>query len=97
MALSLGECIFVAAPAILGAFLWQFPKTRRFRVRSLVIYAVVMSLLIWGALSVVAYIAGGRVSAPGSVLVVLWFTFAWRLAWRGWEPHRGLGGASGGQ
>lgn len=92
MPFSVGECIFVAAPAILAALLLRrFPSYRRFRVRSVIVYIVVMSLLIWGALSVVAYIAGGRVM-PREVLVVLWFTFAWRLAWELWSHTVGRWG-----
>ena len=92
MALSIGECTFAAAPVILAAFLlWRFPAYRRFRVRSLIIYAAIMGTLIYGALSVVAYVASGRVMLR-EVLVVLWFTFAWRLAWELWSCSVGRWG-----
>lgn len=82
---TVGEWVFLSAPILLGAvLLWRFPDSRRFRWRSIVLYIAVMSLLIWGALQLVAWIATARV-IPSEIAVVLWFTIAWRLAWEIWS------------
>lgn len=81
----LGECLFVIAPLMLAAvLLWKWPKHRRFRLRTILLYLLVMSGLITGALHVVASIATARV-IYAEVLIVLWFTIAWRLAWEIWS------------
>jgi len=80
-----GYLLYLAGPVVLGAILlWRFPACRRIRYRDLVIYLVVMSLLISGALYIVALLAGGRIM-PREVAVVLWFTIGWRLAWTLWS------------
>jgi len=42
-----------------------------------------MGLVIYGALRLVAWIAGGRVK-PFEIVIILWFTVTWRLAWAIW-------------
>jgi pimeloyl-ACP methyl ester carboxylesterase len=87
-----GEWLFLLAPLALGIILlWRYPATRLVRVRSLVFYIVVMSLLIWGALQAVAFVAMARVPLV-EVLIVLWFTIAWRLAWALWTRTVGRAG-----
>jgi len=84
MYLSFGFWVFMLAPVVLGAvLLWRFPSCRRVRYRSLFFYVVIMSLLIWGALEIVAYIASAKVP-PVEIAIVLWFTISWRLAWAIW-------------
>ncbi len=79
--------LFLAAPLVLaGVLLWRFPAYRRFRWRSLAVYAVVMTLLIWGALAIVARIASARVIYT-EIPLILWFTIAWRLAWEIWSQY----------
>jgi len=79
-----GWLLFLLCPPLLASMLlWRFPAYRRIRYRSLAIYLVVMSLLIWGALRFVAHLAQGRVM-PVEVGVVLWFTIGWRLGWTLW-------------
>ena len=86
---SLGWYLFILAPVALAAvLLWRFPSCRRIRIRPLVLYVLVMSGLIYAALRVVAYIAMAIVP-PREVLVVLWFTIAWRLAWEIWNRSVG--------
>ncbi len=81
---AIGYLAFVLAPAILGGILlWRFPKCRRVRARSILVYLVVMSLLIYGALRFVCFVASATV-ALREVLIVLWFAIAWRLAWELW-------------
>ncbi|UCD27296.1 MAG: alpha/beta fold hydrolase [Planctomycetota bacterium] len=53
------------------------------RYKSLVVYVIIMTLLIWGALIIVAQIARAKVPAV-EVIIVLWFTIGWRLAWTIW-------------
>ncbi len=92
MTCSIGASLFVLAPAALGGLLlWRYPETRRVRIRSLVFYVVVMSLLIGAALEVVAYIAGAKVPIQ-EVGIVLWFTIAWRLLWAIWKRSVGRWG-----
>ncbi|MDM8004558.1 MAG: alpha/beta hydrolase [Phycisphaerae bacterium] len=56
----------------------------RFRASKVVVlYLLFMSLLIYGALRFVGYIASAIVPA-GEVFVVLWFLISWRLAWELW-------------
>ncbi|NLE58161.1 MAG: alpha/beta fold hydrolase [Planctomycetes bacterium] len=89
---TIGYVIFVLAPAVLGAILlWRFPKYRRVRLRSILVYLVVMSLLIYGALRFVCYIASATV-ALREVFVVLWFAITWRLAWELWARFVGRSG-----
>jgi len=84
MPTSVGLWLFILAPFVLGAILlWRFPATRRTPPRAIAFYLVVMILLILGALHVVAYIAGGQVKYI-EVLIILWFTIAWRMAWALW-------------
>lgn len=87
-----GPWLFLLAPiALASVLLWRFPACRRVRLRSLVVYVVVMSLLIGGALELVAFIAGGRVVWT-EIIVVLWFTIAWRLGWTLWSKTVGRWG-----
>ena len=84
MVSSAGYILFAVAPLVLGGILlWRYPKCRRVRARAVLLYLVVMSLLIYGALRFVAYVASATVS-PVEVLVVLWFAISWRLAWELW-------------
>ena len=79
-----GMWVFVLAPLILSAILlWHFPQYRHIRWRSLLSYAIIMGLLIWGTLQFVARVAGGKV-IHSEVAVILWFTISWRLAWTLW-------------
>ena len=92
MPTSYGQWLFILAPVILGAvLLWRFPSSRRVRLHSLIIYVVVMSAIIFGALRFVAYIAAGRV-IPSEIAIILWFTIAWRLAWTLWTKTVGRWG-----
>ncbi len=87
-----GSFLFLLCPPLLGGILlWRFPAYRRIRYRSLAVYLVVMSLLIWGALQIVAYVAQGWV-VPTEVAIVLWFTIGWRLAWTLWARIVGRAG-----
>lgn len=89
-----GGWVFLLSPVVLGVLLLGcFPEYRRFRWRAVISYPVIMGLLIWGALAVVAHIASARI-VPREILVVLWFTIAWRLAWEIWSQlvNRTLGG-----
>lgn len=82
---NMGWWLFILAPLLLGGILLAlFPSTRRIRPRSLIIYLLVMSVLIYGALRLVAHMAGGRVPATETI-VVLWFAIGWRLAWEVWS------------
>jgi pimeloyl-ACP methyl ester carboxylesterase len=82
-----GGWLFAGAPVLLAALLlWRFPECRRFRIRPLLLYAILMSLLIWGALAVVARVASARVAAR-EIPLILWFTIGWRLAWELWARH----------
>src|ERR1044072_4265973 len=84
MAANVGYMAFALAPLLLGAVLVRVdPRCRRVRVRSLLVYCGMMGLLIYGALRLVASISSSRVLWR-EVLVVLWFTIAWRLAWAIW-------------
>jgi pimeloyl-ACP methyl ester carboxylesterase len=83
-----GWTFLVAPPALACLLLWRFPAYRKFRWKSILLYPVVMSLLIWGALAVVAQIASARV-IPSEIPVILWFTVAWRLAWEIWSQTVG--------
>jgi uncharacterized protein len=60
-------------------------KTRgRLRpLKAVVLYLLAMSLLIYGALRFVGYVASAIVPF-GEVFVVLWFMISWRLAWELW-------------
>lgn len=79
--------LFLAAPLVLGTFLlWNFPDYRRFGWRPLATYVLIMSLLIWGALAVVAQIASARV-VYSEIPLILWFTITWRLAWEIWAQY----------
>jgi fermentation-respiration switch protein FrsA (DUF1100 family) len=90
--MDLGTIAFLIAPLVLGGYLlWAYPRYRRVRVRSLLLYVVVMGGLIWGALRFVAYVADMRV-IPGEVVVILWFTIAWRLVWTIWTQTVGRWG-----
>jgi hypothetical protein len=91
--MSPGALLFILAPAILALLLlWIDPSLRHhIRLRSIATYFLVMTALIWAAMQVVAWLASGRVRA-GEVLIVLWFTVAWRLAWALWtRMMRALG------
>jgi len=82
-----GTWLFGMSPFVLAGFLlWRFPRSRQFRPGPLVTYVVVMSLLIWGALAVVASIASARVVVR-QVLLILWFTISCRLAWEIWSQY----------
>lgn len=84
--------LFLLAPLLLAGFLlWRWLARRRIRLGSLLLYVVVMSGLIWGALRILAEIAGARVMLR-EVLVVLWFAIAWRLAWSIWSRTVGRWG-----
>ncbi len=92
MPASIGLLLFILAPIFLGAILlWRYPTCRRIRIRSLVLYAVVMCLVIYGALRLVAYIAGGQVKLL-EIPVILWFTITWRMAWTLWTKTVGRWG-----
>jgi len=87
-----GNAVFLLAPVVLTSVLWwRFPRCRRVRCRSVLVYVVVMSLLIWGALQLVAWIAMAKVPAR-EVAIVLWFAIAWRLAWELWSRTIGVWG-----
>ncbi len=82
-----GTWLFGMSPFVLAGFLlWRFPRSRQFRPGPLVTYVVVMSLLIWGALAVVAYLASARVVLR-EVPLILWFTISCRLAWEIWSQY----------
>lgn len=84
MAPAIGWTAFVLIPIGLAVVLLRLdPRVRRVRGRSIVLYLVVMSLLIYGALRLVAAIASARV-IPVEIAIVLWFTIGWRLAWAIW-------------
>lgn len=92
--MDLGTLVFLLAPpALTGVLLWRYPVYRRFRPKSLLAYVIIMSLLIWGALQVVAHIGQMKVQ-PREILVILWFTIAWRLAWTLWSHTVGHWGQS---
>lgn len=81
----MGYIPFATAPVILGGLLlWRWPRCRRIRPRSILVYLVVMSLLIYGALRFVCYVASATVSL-WEVLIVLWFAISWRMAWELWS------------
>src|SRR5438552_10468976 len=85
----MGAAIFVAVPIILAAWLgWRYPCYRRVRLRSIAIYLAVMTVLLWGTLRFVAYVATAIVPWR-EVAVVLWFTIACRLAWEVWNRSAG--------
>jgi uncharacterized protein len=87
-----GYILFAVAPLILGGILlWRYPKCRRIRPRAVVLYLVTMSLLIFGALRFVGYVASATVS-PIEVVLVLWFAIAWRMAWELWARTVGRAG-----
>ncbi len=82
--MDLGTLAFVLAPPVLATILlWRYPAYRRIRVRSLLLYVVVMTALIWGALRFVTEIAGATI-VPWEIAIILWFTIGWRLAWTLW-------------
>lgn len=92
MSITLGKIVYLLAPIVLaGVLCWRFPRCRRVRYRSLLVYPVVMSLLIWGALSFVAFIAMAKVPAR-EVAIILWFTIGWRLLWELWSRTIGCWG-----
>ena len=92
MNLSIGEWVFLLAPVLLaGLLLWRFPRCRRVSYRSLLVYVLVVGSLIWGALAFVGYVATAKVPA-GEVVIVLWFTIAWRLGWTIWSRSVGRWG-----
>ena len=89
MAAIIGTIVFLLAPpALVAVLLWRFPDARRFRPSRLALYVVSLALMIAAALTLVAWIAGGRVIYT-EILIVLWFTFGWRAAWELW--HRTVG------
>jgi uncharacterized protein len=84
MDVSAGLCVFLLAPVLPGALLlWRFPRYRRFRWRSILLYLLILTSLISGALIFVSRLASARLS-PREVVIVLWFTIGWRLAWELW-------------
>lgn len=92
MPASIGLLLSILAPFFLGTILlWRYPASRRIRIRSLILYAVVMCLMIYGALRLVAYIAGGQVGLL-EIPVILWFTITWRIAWTLWTKTVGRWG-----
>ncbi len=82
--MSFAGIVFVLAPLLLGGLLlWRYPQYRHVRWRHIAFYVVFLSIVLYGALRVVAEIATAHVP-PWEVVVVLWFTLAWRLAWTLW-------------
>ncbi|NLX13040.1 MAG: alpha/beta hydrolase [Phycisphaerales bacterium] len=80
-----GSVVCGCIPVLLAIILlWRFPRYRRFRIRSLVFYTVVMLLLIWGAMALVAWIATAKVVIR-EIFIVFWFTVSCRLAWELWS------------
>ncbi len=87
-----GYLCFAVAPPVLGCVLFRLdPRTRRIKASRILGYLVVMAVLIWGALQIVAHVASARVIWT-EVLVVLWFTIAWRLGWAVWVRTIGVWG-----
>ena len=82
---------FLAPPLLAGVLVGRFAPYRRVRLGPLVIYVLVMGGLIGAALGFVGHVAVARV-AVGEVLLVLWFTIAWRLAWTLWSRTVGRWG-----
>lgn len=61
----------------------QRPRGHFRPVTAVALYLLAMSLLIYGALRFVGYVASAIVPF-GEVFVVLWFMISWRLAWELW-------------
>ncbi len=92
MGIAASELVVLAAPVVLaGVLLWRFPRCRRLRYRSLLLYVLVVGSLIWGALALVGYVATAKVP-PREVVIVLWFAIGWRLAWELWSRTVGRWG-----
>lgn len=76
--------LFVALPVVLaGVLLWRRPSCRRVRPWRIVGYIVILGVLLGAALLFVGHAATARVP-PVEVLIALWFTIGWRLAWELW-------------
>ena len=76
-----GETAILLMPPALGSFLlWGWASVRRTRVRSLVAYVVVMTVVLGAAVAFAAHMARGRVLWM-EVFWALYFLIAWRLAW----------------
>jgi pimeloyl-ACP methyl ester carboxylesterase len=79
-----GRSAFLLAPIALGAILlWRFPKCRRIRPLRLLGYVVFLTVIVGGALALVAYVATAQLAAR-EVAIAVWFTISWRIAWELW-------------
>ena len=88
----MGWVAFWAAPLVLVALLQRVRSCHhRVRIRSIVVYLVVMSVILGATLHVVAWIAGAVVP-PTEVLIVLWFAVLCRLTWTLWRDTVGRWG-----
>lgn len=93
-----GELAILLMPPIFGGLLlWRWPRVRRVRPGSLLLYVIVMTAVLAATHAFVARLVGGRV-LPVEVFWSLYFLAAWRFAWAVWsrtvgrvgEPRRRL-------
>lgn len=77
--------IFALGPVVLAAILFVVRRNRfRFRPFLLLAYLITVTILIGGAMALVAWIAGARLPL-GEVALVVWFAIGIRLTWEVWR------------
>lgn len=88
------ESVILLMPVVFGVLLWWgWPRTRRRRLRSYVVYVCVMVPVLYAAEALAAEMAMGKV-LWFEVFLAFYFLVAWRSAWAVWKRSVGRLGES---
>lgn len=80
------EIVYLLMPPVLAALLWwRLPSARKIKPTQVLIYIAVVTAAVGGMIVSLAFLARLRVKWF-EVAIVVWFVFAWRLAWAAWAP-----------
>lgn len=80
------EIVYLLMPPVLAGLLWwRLPSVREIKPRQVLIYVAVVTAAVSGMIVALAYLARLRLKWH-EIAIVVWFVFAWRLAWAVWVP-----------